>query len=375
MAIFDYINIPFSWLMRVFYSATHNYAIALLLFAIVIKIVLSPFGIKQQRNAQKQAKFQPLEMAIRKKYAGRNDKATQQKMQQEIMELYQKEGYNPMGGCLPLLLQLPIILSLYQIVMQPLRWICNLGTDVIENIFQTCKTFATQGLITAENTSAAIFNSLSSVDSAARFNQIDLITCIKAVGTDKFGELLSGVSLPDFHLFGNFADLSATPSFSPFNWLILIPVLVYLSQFFSTKLMRRFSYQPMQAQTDSSAKIMEYVMPLISVYLAFKLPAIVGLYWVYQSLVGAGQQMLLYKLMPIPKFSEEDVRAAERKMNSNKQQKKQVRSLHHIDDDDVLPPKFKEGEKIEREKDEGKKSPIEQAELKDADEKENREKE
>ena len=87
MNIINYILWPFGQLMRLFYEWTGSYAIALLLFAVVIKLVLFPFGIKQQKNSIKQAKLRPKEMAIRKKYAGREDKPTQQKMQQEIMEL------------------------------------------------------------------------------------------------------------------------------------------------------------------------------------------------------------------------------------------------------------------------------------------------
>ena len=82
---------------------THSYILALLIFAIIVEILLLPFGIRQQKNSIKQAKLRPKEMAIRKKYAGRNDQPTQQKITQEIQELYTNEGYNPMGGCLPLL--------------------------------------------------------------------------------------------------------------------------------------------------------------------------------------------------------------------------------------------------------------------------------
>ena len=133
--LFNIINIPFGAMIRWFNQITGNYLIALLLFAIVVKLVLSPLAIKQQKNQIKQAKLQPKVMAIRKKYAGRDDKPTQQKMTQEIQELYQKEGYNPMGGCLPLLIQMPILIALYNIVMNPLKYICQLGTDTIERLF------------------------------------------------------------------------------------------------------------------------------------------------------------------------------------------------------------------------------------------------
>ena len=91
----------------------NQYILALLIFAVFVEAILLPFGIKQQKNSIKQARLRPKEMAIRKKYAGRDDAPTKQKMTQEIQELYQKEGYNMMGGCLPLLIQFPIIIALY----------------------------------------------------------------------------------------------------------------------------------------------------------------------------------------------------------------------------------------------------------------------
>lgn len=339
MAIFDIINQPFSWLMKVFYGWTQNYAIALLLFAILIKLVLLPFSIKQQKNSQKQARLRPKEAAIRKKYQGRSDKATQQKMQQEIMEFYQKEGHNPMGGCLPLLIQFPIIISLYSIVTKPLRWLCDLSSDTISSIFDRVKELLSSGVLNEGNLSSTVFNSINKASSVNACNQIDMITCIKTV-PDQFESWISVDRLPNFNMFGSFGDLSQRPSFSPFTWLVLIPVLIFVAQYFGTKLTRKFSYQPMaDQQNNSSMKIMEFTMPLLSVYLSFQLPAVVGLYWIYQNVVGVAQQFVLSKVMPLPQFTEQDYKEAERAMNVNiKKKKEKVRSLHRIDEDDELPP-------------------------------------
>ena len=104
-------------------SWSGSYMVALLIFSLVVEIIFLPFDIKQQKNQIKQAKLRPKEMAIRNKYKGRDDQATRQKMQMEIQEFYQKENYNPMSGCLPLLIQLPIIMALYGIVINPLKYV------------------------------------------------------------------------------------------------------------------------------------------------------------------------------------------------------------------------------------------------------------
>lgn len=336
MSIIQYILWPFGQLMRLFYEWTGSYAIALLLFAVVIKIVLLPFGIKQQKNAIKQAKLRPKEMAIRKKYAGRDDKPTQNKMQQEIMELYQKEGFNPMGGCLPLLLQMPIIVILYRIVYMPLTYICQWSAERISELQATAE-------------KAGLLGEGGKWTAQA---EIQLLSMIKSNPASFDAEAVQ--SLPQLHLFGIEAlDLSASPSLTNLSWLVAIPVLVFLTTFLSMKLTRRFTYQsPDQAaqQNTLSMKIMDFAMPLFSLWISFSLPAALGLYWIYQSILSFGQQYLLYKLMPMPQFTEEDYRRAEKEMGvKGKGAKKAadaipgaVRSLHHIDDEDYLPPVNKE---------------------------------
>ncbi|MBQ9778843.1 MAG: YidC/Oxa1 family membrane protein insertase, partial [Clostridia bacterium] len=122
-----------------------KYVLGLFLFAIVVELLMLPFGIKQQKNSIKQAKMRPKEMAIRKKYAGRNDQVTQQKMSQEIQKMYQEEGFNPMGGCLPLLIQLPIVMALYQIVINPLRYVLNMSTGISNALTTYCTTARAAG--------------------------------------------------------------------------------------------------------------------------------------------------------------------------------------------------------------------------------------
>ena len=170
MGFFDIINIPMGYVIRFLNSIVGNqYILALFLFAIFIEILLLPFGIKQQKNSIKQAKLRPKEMAIRKKYAGRDDNVTKQKVAQEIQELYQKEGYSPLGGCLPLLIQMPIMIALYYIVLNPLHYICQFSNETIAQIENIVKTFPQYAnLSTAGN------------------RTIELMDAMKEIGVDAF---------------------------------------------------------------------------------------------------------------------------------------------------------------------------------------------
>ena len=334
-SIWDIINIPLGWIIKISYQLTHNYAAALFLFALILQIILFPLGIKQQKNSVKQASLRPKEMAIRKKYAGRNDKPTQQKMNEEVMELYQRENFNPMGGCLPMLIQLPILFSLYNVVVSPLKYICGFGVEVISNI--QAKIY--ELLTLAGSADAEIYAAERTV------RQIDLITKMRELGISNFvdgsGAAITDEILPDFTVFNGMMDLSQIPSFNNFNLLLLIPLLTLIVTLGSTWLTRKMSYNPNpDAQNDVSMKIMNLSMPLLSVYISFTIAAAIGLYWIFRNLLSLLQQFILSRMYPIPKFTEEDYKAAEREANlkamSKKQQKKQqkVRSLHRIDEDD-----------------------------------------
>lgn len=332
------INRPLGWIIEINYRFTHNYAIALFIFALVLQIVLFPLGIKQQKNSVKQASLRPKEMAIRKKYAGRNDKPTQQKLNEEIMELYQRENFNPMGGCLPMLIQLPILFSLYNVVISPLKYICGFGAETIKNI----------QLKVYEILQAAGTEGFEAFAEGKTVSQINLITKMRELGLTNFvgenGQAITESMLPDFTIFGGKLDLSMIPIQHLWSILLLIPALTLVVTYGSTWISRKLMYNPNpEAQNDISMKIMNLSMPLLSVYISFTVPATIGLYWIFRSILGVLQQLALSKMFPIPKFSEEDYKAAEREANfkalsKNQQKKQKVRSLHHIDDDDYEQP-------------------------------------
>ena len=331
----DFITIPIGYILKFFSNICGNsYILAILLFAMLTELIMAlVFGIRQQKNSIKQARLRPKEAAIRKKYAGRDDKPTQQKMTQEIQELYQKEGYNPMGGCLPLLIQFPILIALYNIVIDPLKYICGLSQDAIAQVANII------GMDTSRGTMA-------------------MLGPIEKMGYEAFQNVEGFTpevfeNMPNLTVFG-ILDLSVMPSEcmnleaikTVSGWLVLlVPVLTFLSYFFSMKLTRKFSYQSMtdtqQSQMGCSNKMMDITMPLFSVFISFGVPAALGIYWIFKSLLGIVKQIILYYAIPLPKFTEEDYKAAEKEVFARADKSERVeksgrvvRSLHHIDDED-----------------------------------------
>ena len=336
--MFDFIYQGLGYVIRFCYYTIgfESYALALLWFALIVKFLLLPFGIKQQKNQIKGAKLRPKMYAIEKKYAGRTDQVTMRKKQQEIMEMQQKEGYSPLSGCLPMLIQLPLILILYRIIQRPLSYICMLGEDKIKALADA-----------VEVTNVA--------------NEIEIVGKIGG-NVAPYAEILGEATLPNFLLFGNI-DLSVSPSFA--SLAILIPIIVFASQFFTMKLSRwlnpMMAAQSQTKEAETSMKIMDLAMPLMTLFLAFSLPAALGLYWFFQAILGIAQMLLLAKLMPLPTFTEEELKAAERELRGKAprrrvgagnggttesaptaydadEERPRPRSLHHIDDDDYDEP-------------------------------------
>lgn len=326
MSFGEIIAWPFAFLMRIFNQLTGSYAVALLLFALVVKVVMLPLSIKQQKTQIRTAKLRPKIAAIEKKYAGRTDRKTLEKKQQEMMELQQKEGVSPLGGCLPLLIQLPIIIILYGVVQKPLTHICRFSESTITAL----RTIAEANGLAKGATEIALFNAIEKAPS--------LYGAVEGFSSAAIGSM-------NFSFFG--LNLTATPTFSPISWLVIIPILNFVISFLSMKVSRKLmgTNPAMQANTPemrTSNIIMDLMMPLMSFWFALKLPAALGVYWIYQSVLGVGQQLVLSKAMPLPTYTEEELRSIQKAEKAKQEAARAAmrsgavspRSLHHIDDDD-----------------------------------------
>lgn len=347
----------------------HNYALALFLFALIVKLALFPFSIKQQKNQVKAAHLRPKEYAIRKKYNGRTDKTSQQNMQMELQEMYQREGYSQFSGCLPMLIQLPVLYSLYAIIQNPLYYVCRFGVAQIEAVteaYNRVQGIVVKGGSAAYSSSIKILNFIGDEGNAQKIIEALPVDGVVPAGAKTVsGEAITEWSvfvqdityrlteqtMPNFKLFG-FIDLAIQPN-EQMWWYILVPVVVFLAMFATMKIQKKFTYQPAASadvQNNISMKMMDVMMPAMSAFISWSLPVALAFYWVYQNVLGLAQQIALSKMFPIPKLSDDEIRrlqreaekeaaaakkaeAAVKKENANK------RSLHHIDDDEEYIPR------------------------------------
>ena len=287
------ITVPFAALLRWMYEFTSSYGLSIILFALVIKLILLPFQMKSKRSMIRMGRLSTRQQELQKQYA--NNK---QKLNEEVAKLYQEEGINPMGGCLWSLLPLFIMIPLYSIIYRPITHFMGLGEDVLAKLREMAVGFG--------------FVAGSGMNSA--YEQIQLSDFIHQYW-DKFQNSgIEGLIDVDFNFLG--IDLSATPSamFSSFafDWeiigVLLVPILAAVSQYISSVLIMKSNGQQAQGQ----AKMMNIMMPLMSLWFCFSMPAAMGVYWIVNSVFMTIQEVLLGKFYTKKLNAEEDEREAKR---------------------------------------------------------------
>ena len=310
-----YICVPFAWLVRLFYNLTNSYGVALILFTLVIKLIMLPFQMKSKKSMMRMSRVSGQMQELQKRYA-----KNQAKLQEEMQKIYEEEGVNPMSGCLWSLIPFPILIALYSIIRQPITHFMMLSKDVLQTVVQSAADAGvnlTNIVMMDKATGAPALK--DGLYQMAAYGQINLVKAVQEMG----------LSTPEgwFDMNYNFLglDLTATPweyvkNFT-FTWavigVILIPILAGLSQFVFSKLTMKTQPQA-DAAGGASMKSMMYMMPLMSVYIAFIMPAALGVYCIAQSVFSLIQEAILNKTLSAKMEAEEEARFQARQADRQK---------------------------------------------------------
>ena len=326
------ITAPFAWIMRLFYSLTGSYGWTLILFTLVVKLVFLPFQLKSKKSMVRMGRLSNKQAELQKKYAN-----NQQKYQEELQKLYAEAGANPMGGCLWSMLPLAILIPLYSIVRMPLQYFMRLSTDTIDAIRELAQSVGYVPAMTGEALSA--------------YEQIGLAEFVNRKW-DTFAGKFDGLMAMDFDFFG--IDLSAMPSDMiknfHFNWetigLLLIPILAGVLSWLLSHISMTSNGQ--SANQQGMMKSMNIVMPLMSVYIGFIMPASLGIYWVGNSVFSIIQESTLGKYYNKKIQAEEDEREAAREADRKRrmEEAKQQAALQRENQKKNPPPKKQPEKKI-----------------------------
>ena len=288
------------------YTIVRNYGVALILFTLITKALMFPMTLKQQKANVKMAMVKPKLDNAQKKYANNKDK-----LNEEMMKIYQEAGYNPMSGCLPLLIQFPILFGVIEVVYKPLPHIVRLSKDVIAQ-------------------AQTIAQGIEGITFSAAMPQMAIID-----GVRKNASLFASVMTPEeiekvqnLNLSFLGINLGEIPAMG-FNILMLIPILSGLTSFLVSIQSMKHSAATSTEAAGGSMKTMMYIMPLFSVMFCFSVPAGVGMYWIVSNVFSYFQAMLMHKMYNPAEMAEkikaEQAAQAERERQEKIENRKKAR--------------------------------------------------
>lgn len=280
--------------------------ICVILFTIIVKLAMMPLTIKQQKFSKLSNMMNPEIQAIQAKYKDKKDNESMLKMQAETKAVYEKYGTSPTGGCLTMLIQLPIMFGLYRVIYKIPGYVSHIGNMCREmansligtgSVDEVAKKFVEIGLVQKEA-------SVNSVDKI-----VDTMYTFSSSQWDKIYANFEGFSgsfsgsvdklLSMTNFFG--INLTQNPGWR-ISWALLIPILAGVTQWISTKLMEnknkvQTSGNEQQQGMAGSLKVMNTIMPIMSVFFCITFPACIGVYWITSSVVQSVQQLIINKQM------------------------------------------------------------------------------
>ena len=286
-----YVLMPFTWLLQFFYDLFGSYGFALIFFAVIVKLILFPFSLKGKRSMIQMNMLQGKMQQIQRKYA--NDRERQNL---EIQKLYEKEKVNPMSGCLWSFVPILILLPLYAIIRQPLKYMMGLTGEQITQLVEVLNTYSSTVIDPETN---VYFQLLAS---NVLFQNFDAVVANPAVAA--FADNLKQINFSFLGL-----ALETVPSWQvwrgPYTWntfgTFLLPVISavtgLLFSVISMKTNQLNRNQEQSAQMKSTNRTMMIMSPVISLWVGYSMPAAMSIYWLANNLLSMVQELVAGRLL------------------------------------------------------------------------------
>ena len=306
-SIADIIRIPFGYMLEFLYNFSGNYGLALILFGIVIKLILLPVSAKSKKSMMKMSRMAPRVKALEAKYG--DDKT---KYQMEVMKLYKKEGVSTTGGCLWAFVPLLILIPLYQVIREPMVYMMHLSREEATEIVNVISQHVELGsnsyyhqLAAASYLGEYVNEVKAAIPSLANVN-------LAPINFTFLGVNLGKIPTWQFWTLTGWAEIG----------LFLMPVISAASQWFSMVVMQKFNASvatnnrgeqdnDAASAVNQSMKSMNIIMPVMSLWIGFSMPAGMSVYWITQGLFGLVQEFFLTKHYRKVYDAEDEIRRQE----------------------------------------------------------------
>lgn len=292
-----------------------NISLCIILFTFLVNILMLPLTIKTQKSSKMQQVMNPEIQAIQKKYKNKKDNESMMKMNQETQAVYAKYGFSPMGSCLPMLIQMPILFALYQVIWKIPAYVSsvyNIYTELVNKLLTTAgaqeflSQYATQARVDFEKSGFIAtkivdvlysFTPANWTELAEKFPDLKNIIEATSTKTAHVNSFLGGINIADSPM-SIITSSWAEKAWIPIIVALAIPILAGVTQWLNTKLMPQQSAQDNGDNTmANSMKTMNTVMPLMSVFFCFTFSVGIGIYWVAGSVVRSIIQLIVNKQM------------------------------------------------------------------------------
>lgn len=298
---------PFAWLLMFFYNY-FGYAVALMLFALVVKLILFPLSLKGKKSMIKMNLLSGKMQQLQKQYG-----KDRERYNMEVQKLYEREKVNPMGGCLWSFLPLAVLIPLFYIIREPLTYLMEVPKDMIATV--------------AEITGVANAGTYPQIAMAEALNQPGMLEQVKAA----LGEAGNHLFNLDFYFLG--INLAETPKWNfwegGLNWssigLFLLPMVSVAMSLLSMQIsLKTNQMNRNQVQDETTAKTnrsMMIIMPLMSLWIGFTVPAGLSIYWIAQYFFSIFQELICGKLLK-KDYEAAQAAAAQRELEEKEEEKR-----------------------------------------------------
>lgn len=294
MSFFGFLAVVLGPLMRLLYQLIPNFAITMIVFTVLIRVAMLPLAIKQQKSTAKMSVFQPEMQRIQEKY-----KNNQQKQQEELMKLQQEYGYNPMSGCLPMLLNMLVLFGIIEVVYRPVQYILGIPADTIKAACEALG-ISTTNTITMQTTLIQQIH-LGAAEGITTGLSAEQLTSIQ-----NFNTIFLGMDMCDI------PGLRFTP-------LIIFPLIAAATMIVSYIITQKLSGTGAQMQT--SMKVTMWIMNIWFIYYCFNAPIGFSLYYGTSNLCQIIQSFITYRIYSPEKFKAEYEAELAAKKASKKEKK------------------------------------------------------
>ncbi|MBO4887364.1 MAG: membrane protein insertase YidC [Firmicutes bacterium] len=297
-------------------------AVTIIIFTFIVRALMMPLMLKQQRSSRRMARLQPKVNKIQEKYKNKKDPEAQQRMNQEIQQLYSENKANPMSGCLPLLIQMPILFALFEMLRNVPFYVTQIG-DLYQAMAATVQNISGYQDVMNAETYASVVKGIRNWDPATTEGVIDFMYHLSRTDWQSFMETMKltgdATFQQNYQLVNAYStlgagvltfNLSETPGWK--LWGIIFPIFSGATTFLSSWLMQRANDRRQKmmspdgtvSQQQQTMKYMTYIFPVMTAWFTASMPLGLGLYWIVGNLFSILSQYISDSIIDKEEYKE-----------------------------------------------------------------------